>query len=48
MLAIIALIIDTPPPSTPTVVLVAIAVATTIWSGIEYFISARDVLRSPA
>jgi hypothetical protein len=29
-------------------VLVAAAVAATIWSGIDYFISARDVLRAPA
>jgi hypothetical protein len=29
-------------------VLVACAVAATIWSGIEYFISCRDLLRAPA
>jgi CDP-diacylglycerol--glycerol-3-phosphate 3-phosphatidyltransferase len=45
--AIIALIIDDP-PHTATTVLVACAVAVTIWSGIEYFISSRDVLRAPA
>ena len=45
--AIIALIVDDP-PHTATTVLVAVAVAATIWSGIEYFISARDVLREPA
>ena len=45
--AIIALIVDAP-PHTFTTVLVATAVAATIWSGIEYFISARDVLRAPA
>ena len=45
--AIIALIIDDPPHAATTV-LVACAVAVTIWSGIEYFISARDVLREPA
>jgi CDP-diacylglycerol--glycerol-3-phosphate 3-phosphatidyltransferase len=45
--AIIALILDDP-PHTATTVLVAFAVAATIWSGIEYFISARDVLRAPA
>jgi phosphatidylglycerophosphate synthase len=31
-----------------TTVLVAVAVAATIWSGVEYFIAARDVLRAPA
>jgi CDP-diacylglycerol--glycerol-3-phosphate 3-phosphatidyltransferase len=45
--AIIALIVNDP-PSTLTTVLVACAVAVTIWSGIEYFISARDILRVPA
>src|SRR6476620_3591611 len=45
--AIIALIVDDP-PHTVTTVLVACAVAATIWSGMEYFISARDLLRSPA
>ena len=45
--AVIALIIDDP-PHTATTVLVAAAVAATIWSGIDYFISARDVLRAPA
>jgi len=45
--AIIALILDDP-PHTATTVLVACAVAATIWSGIEYFISSRDVLRAPA
>jgi CDP-diacylglycerol---glycerol-3-phosphate 3-phosphatidyltransferase len=45
--AIIALILDNP-PHTATTVLVACAVAATIWSGIEYFISSRDVLRAPA
>ena len=45
--AIIALIVDDP-PHTVTTVLVACAVAVTIWSGIEYFISARDILRMPA
>lgn len=47
MLAIILLIVDTP-PHTATTVVVAVAVATTVWSGIEYFISGFDVLRSPA
>ena len=45
--AIIALIVDDP-PHTVTTVLVAVAVAATIWSGVEYFIAARDVLRAPA
>jgi CDP-diacylglycerol--glycerol-3-phosphate 3-phosphatidyltransferase len=45
--AIIALILDDP-PHTATTVLVACAVAATIWSGMEYFISSRDVLREPA
>ena len=45
--AIIALILDDP-PHTATTVLVACAVAATIWSGIEYFISCRDLLRAPA
>jgi CDP-diacylglycerol--glycerol-3-phosphate 3-phosphatidyltransferase len=45
--AIIALIVDDP-PHTVTTVLVACAVAATVWSGIEYFISARDLLRTPA
>jgi CDP-diacylglycerol--glycerol-3-phosphate 3-phosphatidyltransferase len=45
--AIIALIVDNP-PHTVTTVLVACAVAATVWSGIEYFISARDLLRTPA
>jgi CDP-diacylglycerol---glycerol-3-phosphate 3-phosphatidyltransferase len=45
--AIIALILDDPPHAVTTV-LVACAVAATIWSGIEYFISARDLLRAPA
>ena len=45
--AVIALIVDDP-PHTATTVLVAAAVAATIWSGIDYFISARDVLRAPA
>jgi CDP-diacylglycerol--glycerol-3-phosphate 3-phosphatidyltransferase len=43
--AIIALIVDDP-PHTVTTVLVACAVAATVWSGIEYFISARDLLRT--
>jgi CDP-diacylglycerol--glycerol-3-phosphate 3-phosphatidyltransferase len=47
VIAIIALIVDDP-PHTATTVLVACAVAVTIWSGIEYFISARDLLRAPA
>jgi CDP-diacylglycerol--glycerol-3-phosphate 3-phosphatidyltransferase len=47
VVAVIALIIDDP-PHTATTVLVAAAVAATIWSGIDYFISARDVLRAPA
>jgi CDP-diacylglycerol---glycerol-3-phosphate 3-phosphatidyltransferase len=45
--AIIALIVDDP-PHTVTTALVAVAVAATIWSGVEYFIAARDVLRAPA
>jgi CDP-diacylglycerol--glycerol-3-phosphate 3-phosphatidyltransferase len=45
--AIIALILDNP-PHTATTVLVACAVAVTIWSGIEYFLASRDVLRAPA
>jgi CDP-diacylglycerol--glycerol-3-phosphate 3-phosphatidyltransferase len=45
--AIIALIVDDP-PHTVTTVLVACAVAVTIWSGIEYFIAGRDLLREPA
>ena len=45
--AIIALIVDDP-PHTVTTVLVACAVAVTIWSGIEYFIAGRDILREPA
>ena len=45
--AIIALILDDP-PHTATTVLVACAVAATIWSGIEYFIASRDLLRAPA
>ncbi len=45
--AIIALIVDDP-PHTATTVLVACAVAVTIWSGIEYFISSREILRAPA
>ena len=45
--AIIALILDDP-PHTATTVLVACAVAATIWSGMEYFIPSRDVLREPA
>jgi CDP-diacylglycerol--glycerol-3-phosphate 3-phosphatidyltransferase len=45
--AIIALIVDDP-PHTVTTVLVAVAVAATIWSGVEYFIAARDVLKAPA
>jgi phosphatidylglycerophosphate synthase len=36
------------PPHTVTTVLVACAVAVTIWSGIEYFIAGRDILREPA
>jgi CDP-diacylglycerol--glycerol-3-phosphate 3-phosphatidyltransferase len=47
VVAIIALIVDDP-PHTATTVLVALAVAATIWSGIDYFISSRDVLRAPA
>ena len=47
VVAIIALIVDDP-PHTATTVLVAVAVAVTVWSGIEYFISARDILRAPA
>ena len=42
-----ALIIDVP-PHTLTTVLVAAAVAVTLWSGIDYFVDARDVLRAPA
>jgi len=45
--AVIALIVDSP-PHPATTVLVALAVAATIWSGIDYFISSRDVLRAPA
>jgi CDP-diacylglycerol--glycerol-3-phosphate 3-phosphatidyltransferase len=45
--AIIALIVDDP-PHTVTTVLVACAVAVTIWSGIEYFIAGRDILRETA
>jgi CDP-diacylglycerol---glycerol-3-phosphate 3-phosphatidyltransferase len=47
VIAILALIIDDP-PHTATTVLVACAVAATIWSGIDYFLAARDVLRAPA
>ena len=47
VVAIAALIVDNP-PHTVTTVLVALAVAVTVWSGIEYFVDARDVLRSPA
>jgi CDP-diacylglycerol--glycerol-3-phosphate 3-phosphatidyltransferase len=47
VIAIVALIVDNP-PHTATTVLVACAVAATIWSGIDYFLSARDVLRAPA
>jgi CDP-diacylglycerol--glycerol-3-phosphate 3-phosphatidyltransferase len=45
--AIVALIVDHP-PHTATTALVAVAVAITVWSGIDYFIEARDVLRAPA
>jgi CDP-diacylglycerol---glycerol-3-phosphate 3-phosphatidyltransferase len=48
VVAIAALIVDSPPPETVTTVLVAVAIAVTVWSGIEYFVDARDVLRSPA
>ena len=47
VVAIAALILDSP-PHTATTVLVAVAVAVTVWSGVEYFIDARDVLRAPA
>ncbi len=47
VVAIAALILDSP-PHTATSVLVAVAVAATVWSGVEYFIDARDVLRAPA
>jgi CDP-diacylglycerol---glycerol-3-phosphate 3-phosphatidyltransferase len=47
VVAIIALIVDDPPHAATTV-LVACAVAVTIWSGIEYFISSIDLLRAPA
>jgi CDP-diacylglycerol---glycerol-3-phosphate 3-phosphatidyltransferase len=45
VVAIMALIIDSP-PHLATTVLVAVAVAITVWSGIDYFIDARDVLRT--
>jgi CDP-diacylglycerol--glycerol-3-phosphate 3-phosphatidyltransferase len=47
VVAIAALILDDP-PHPATSVLVACAVAITIWSGIDYFIDARDLLRAPA
>lgn len=47
VLAIAALIVDNPPHAATTA-LVALAVAITVWSGIDYFIDARDVLRAPA
>jgi len=47
MVAVMALIVDNP-PHLATTVAVALAVAVTLWSGIEYFVDARDVLRSPA
>jgi CDP-diacylglycerol--glycerol-3-phosphate 3-phosphatidyltransferase len=47
VVAIAALILDDP-PHIATSVLVACAVAITIWSGIDYFIDARDLLRAPA
>jgi CDP-diacylglycerol--glycerol-3-phosphate 3-phosphatidyltransferase len=47
VVAIAALIVDNP-PHTVTTVLMALAIAVTVWSGIEYFVDARDVLRSPA
>jgi CDP-diacylglycerol---glycerol-3-phosphate 3-phosphatidyltransferase len=47
VVAIVALIVDDP-PHTPTTVLVACAVAATVWSGIDYFLGARDILRAPA
>ena len=47
VVAIAALIVDNP-PHTATTVLVALAVAVTIWSGVEYFVDARYVLRTPA
>ena len=45
--AIIALIMDSLPEDV-TAGLVALAVATTVWSGIDYFLSGRDLLRAPA
>jgi CDP-diacylglycerol---glycerol-3-phosphate 3-phosphatidyltransferase len=47
VVALAAVIVDNP-PHTLTTVLMAFAIAVTVWSGIEYFIDARDVLRSPA
>lgn len=47
VVAIVALIVDDP-AHTVTTVLVACAVAATIWSGIDYFLSAREILRAPA
>lgn len=47
VVAIAALIVDHPPHAVTTA-LVAVAVAVTVWSGIEYFIESRDVLRAPA
>ena len=47
VVAIVALIVDHPPHGITTA-LVAVAVAITVWSGIDYFVEARDVLRAPA
>jgi CDP-diacylglycerol--glycerol-3-phosphate 3-phosphatidyltransferase len=47
VVAIAALIVDHPPHAITTA-LVAVAVAVTVWSGIDYFIESRDVLRAPA
>ena len=47
VVAIAALIVDDPPHAITTA-LVAFAVAITVWSGIDYFIESRDVLRAPA
>jgi CDP-diacylglycerol---glycerol-3-phosphate 3-phosphatidyltransferase len=47
VVAIAALIVDNPPHAVTTA-LVAFAVAVTLWSGIDYFIESRDVLRAPA
>jgi CDP-diacylglycerol--glycerol-3-phosphate 3-phosphatidyltransferase len=47
VVAVMALIVDNP-PHTLTTVLVAAAVAVTLWSGIDYFVDSRDLLRAPA